>query len=145
MGRVTGQIGPDVYLHRWNTEISVLGGRYVYGDYGVQGECFRHFKHVSVGVFGSYSDKAKENGGFKVVVMLPPYKRMRRRINIRPASNFRQVYNIESDDYGMHRYATDPEENERTGWFDRDLLPWGADLIASDYVYKDNEMKGAER
>lgn len=25
-------------------------------------------------------------------------------------------------------YMTDPEENERTGWFDRDLLPWGIDL-----------------
>lgn len=145
VGRFTGQIGPNVYLHNWNTEISVLGGRYVYEDYGARGECFRHFKHVSVGVFASYSDRAKENAGFTVVVMLPPYKRTRHRVNFRPASNFRQSYNIEADDYGMRNYATDSEENERTGWFDRDLLPWGADLMASDYMYNDNERKGAEQ
>lgn len=35
MKKFTVEAGPEVYLHRWNTEISVRGGRYLYGDYGV--------------------------------------------------------------------------------------------------------------
>ena len=103
------------------------------------GEGFRHFKHVSVGVYASYSDRAKENGGFKVVVMLPPYKRNRNRVNFRPASNFRLTYNIEADPYSNTMYKTDPEENERDGWFDCDLLPWGQNLMVPDFVEKRKE------
>ncbi len=139
MGRFTGLAGAEVYLHRWNTQLSAKGGRFVYGDYGIVGEGFRHFKHVSVGVYAEYSNKSKENGGFKVVVMLPPYKRSRHRVNFRPASNFRLTYNIEADPYSNAMYKTDPEENERGGWFDRDLLPWGQNLMAPDFVEKGKE------
>lgn len=65
MKKFTVEAGPEVYLHRWNTEISVRGGRYLYGDYGVTGEGYRHFKHVSVGIYASYSNKGKEDAGFK--------------------------------------------------------------------------------
>lgn len=134
MSRFTGMIGPEVYLGRWNTQIAVRGGRFVYGDYGVIGEGFRHFKHVSVGLFASYSSKGKENAGFKVVVMLPPYHRKTRKVNFRPADNFRLTYSMEAATYYNRTYFTDPEENERTGWFDRDLLPWGTDTMEPDYV-----------
>lgn len=139
MERFTVLTGAQVYLHRWNTQLSAKGGRFVYGDYGIVGEGFRHFKHVSVGVYASYSDRAKENGGFKVVVMLPPYKRNRHRVNFRPASNFRLTYNIEADPYSNTMYKTDPEENERDGWFDCDLLPWGQNLMVPDFVEKRKE------
>lgn len=139
IGRLTFQVGPEVYLHRWNTQMSIRGGRYVYGDYGVTGEGFRHFKHVSVGAYVSYSNKGKEDAGFKVVVMLPPYKRTARKVNVRPASNFRLTYSIEADDYANRTYSTDPEQNERTGWFDRDLLPWGTDLMSPDFVVKERK------
>lgn len=139
MERITAQIGPEIYLHRWNTQISIRGGRYVYGDYGVIGEGYRHFKHVSVGVYGSYSNKGKEDAGFKVIVMLPPYKRTARKINIRPASNFRLTYSVEAEAYANRTYFTDPEQNERTGWFDRDLLPWGADTMKPDFTVKERK------
>lgn len=135
MKRLTAQVGPEVYLHRWNTQISVRGGRYLYGDYGVRGEGFRHFRHVSVGVYGEYSSRGKEDGGFKVIVMLPPYKRSSHKVNIRPASNFLQTYSVEANDYANAGYPTDPEQNEREGWFDRDLLPWGADTMEPDFIY----------
>lgn len=137
MKRLMVIAGPEVYLHRWNTQISVRGGRYVYGDYGVTGEGFRHFKHVSVGVYASYSDKGKEDAGFKVIVMLPPYKRSARNVNIRPASNFRLTYSVEAEAYTNRTYSTDPEQNERTGWFDRDLLPWGTDTMSPDFTVKE--------
>ena len=143
MKKFTVEAGPEVYLHRWNTEISVRGGRYLYGDYGVTGEGYRHFKHVSVGIYASYSNKGKEDAGFKVIVMLPPYKRSARKINIRPASNFRLTYSVEGNGYANATYFTDPEQNERTGWFDRDLLPWGTDTMTPDFTYK--ERKEAAR
>lgn len=139
MERLTAQAGPEIYLHRWNTQISVRGGRYVYGDYGVVGEGYRHFKHVSVGVYASYSDKGKEDAGFKVIVMLPPYKRTARKVNIRPASNFRLTYSVEAETYANRTYFTDPEQNERTGWFDRNLLPWGTDTMSPDFIVKERK------
>ena len=137
--RLTAQIGPEVYLRPWNTQISVRGGRYVYGDYGVMGEGFRHFKHVSVGLYAAYSNKSRKDAGFKVIVMLPPYKRSAGKVNIRPASNFRLTYSVEVDPYSSVTYFTDPEENERTSWFDRDLLPWGTDTMTPDFTYKNGK------
>lgn len=141
MKRITAQVGTEVYLHRWNTQLSLRGGRYVYGDYGMVGEGFRHFRHASVGVYVSYSDKGKEDAGFKVVVMLPPYKRRARKVNIRPASNFRLTYSVESNGYANRTYRTDPEQNEREGWFDRDLLPWGQNLMKPDFAVKEEQGK----
>ena len=139
MGRITAQVGPEVYLKRWNTQLTVRGGRYIYGDYGVVGEAFRHFRHVSVGVYASYSDIGKEDAGFKVVMMLPPYRRRQRKVNVRPASNFRLTYSVEAREYANRMYFTDPEQNERTGWFDRDLLPWGTDTMSPDFVTKERK------
>lgn len=140
MKKVTFAAGPEFYLSRWNTQFSLRGGRYLFNDYGVEAEAFRHFRHVSVGVFASYSDLGKENAGFKVIVMIPPYKRKHRRINFRPASNFRLRYSVEAVNGGLTKYQTDPEENEREGWFDRTLIPWGTDLMESDFKYAPAEI-----
>lgn len=143
--RVTALVGADVYLNRWNTQFRVRGGRFLYEDYGVVGECMRHFKHCSVGLFASYSDQGGENGGFKVVMMIPPYRRTRRTVNFRPASNFRLTYNVMADPYANRMYTTDPEENEREGWFDRDRLRWGSNRMAPDFQIKAKTEKEGER
>ena len=137
--RITGTLGARFYIDRYNTELRVRGGRYMYEDYGIEGECMRHFRHCSVGVYAQYSDKGKENGGFKVVMMLPPYKRKRHKVNVRPASNFRLTYNIQADPYSMGMYNTDPEENEREGWFDRDYFKWGCNNMEPDFMEKGGE------
>ena len=31
-------------------------------------------------------------------------------------------------------YRTDPEENERDGWFSRDLLQWGSHTMEPDFI-----------
>lgn len=143
MTKFTFMAGPDFYLHKWNTQFSLRGGKYLFNDYGVEVEAFRHFKHVSVGVYGSYSSLAKDNAGFKVIIMLPPYKRTRRTVNFRLADDFRFKYGIEATSQGMKTYATDPEENEREGWFDRDLIPWGADLMDPDFKLVEKKKKEA--
>lgn len=129
MKRVTFAGGPEFWLARWATQFKLRGGRFVYGDYGVIAEAIRHFRHVSVGIFGAYSTVGKENAGFKIIVMIPPYKKWTRKVNFRPASNFRLTYSNNADPYANGEYATDPEQNERTGWFDPDIAPWGPDTM----------------
>ncbi len=139
MDRITGWLGARFYLGKYDTEFRLRGGRYIYEDYGVTGECMRHFKHCTIGVYAQYSDIGKENGGFKVIMMLPPYTRKSRKVNVRPASNFRLTYNIEADPYSMRMYATDPEENEREGDFDRKRLSWGSNCMEADFKEKGKE------
>lgn len=134
--RVTALAGGDIYLGRWNTQFRIRGGRFIYEDYGAVGEVMRHFKHCTVGLYAQYSDQGGRNGGFKIIMMVPPYKRKRHRVNVRPASNFRLTYNIEADPYANKMYATDPEENEREGWFDRETLHWGSNRMEPDFQLK---------
>ncbi len=133
--RWTALGGADVYLNRWNTQFRVRGGRFVYGDYGGIAEVMRHFRHCSVGVYAQCSNEGGRDGGFKIIMMIPPYNRKRRKVNFRPASNFRHVYSIEADGYANRMYMTDPEENEREGWFDRDRLHWGSNNMNADFNY----------
>lgn len=134
--RWTALAGGDVYLNRSATQFRLRGGRYVYKDYGVQMEVMRHFRHCTVEVYGEYSDLWGKNGGFKVIMMIPPYKRRLRKVNFRPASNFRLTNNVMAEPYANRMYATDPEENEREGWFDRQSLQWGVNSMTQDFDIK---------
>lgn len=140
MQRVTALAGTRVYLERVNTEFRLQGGRYLYEDYAVKGEAMRHFRHCTLGLYAQYSDVWKENGGFKVVMMIPPYQRRKRKLSVRPASNFRWVYNFQGQAYAAKMYQTDPEENEREGNFDRSRLDWGVNRMTRDF-----EWKGGDR
>lgn len=133
MERLTGQAGVNFYIDKVNTEFRLHGGRYVYEDYGAKVEAMRHFKHCTVGLYAQYNDKEKETGGFKVVMMLPPYKRKASKVRIRPASNFRLTYDANGLPYAVKMYTTDPEENEREGNFNRRHLQWGANRMPSDF------------
>lgn len=141
MERWTGWGGARVYLNKVNTEIRIEAGRYVYTDYGGTVEVMRHFRHCTVGMFVQYSSVGKENGGFKVIMMIPPYHRKKRKITVRPASNFRLTYNEEADPFSVRTYITDPEENEREGSFDRERLKWGANCMPPDFYIKEGGKK----
>lgn len=137
MERLTGWGGARVYLDKINMEMRIEAGRYLYKDYGVTGEVMRHFKHCTVGMYAQYSSIGKENGGFKVIMMIPPYHRKKRKLTVRPASNFRLTYNEKADPYSARTYRTDPEENEREGNFDRKQLDWGANRMKPDFDIKE--------
>ena len=122
-------LGANVWLNPWNTELRASGGRYLNKDYGVEFEVIRHFNHCSVSMFLSKHERIVNtggahsiSGGFRIVMMLPPYTKEKRKILFRPASNFRLTYNAQSDGYSMKKYNTDPEENERTNPIN---VPWG--------------------
>ncbi len=76
--------------------------------------------------------------------MLPPYKRTRRKVNFRPASNFGISYQVEAGSYYMREYDTEPEQNERSGWFDPDMLPWGPDTMAPDFISREKKKSNTE-
>lgn len=158
MKRFTGTIGGDIYIPRWNTQLRGVIGKYVYTDWGFEAEAMRHFNHTTIGLYAKWSNipgqfnqegvsLAKSltkgmDGGFRVTIMLPPYKRTHRTVNFRPASNFNLTYLIR----GAHQYHdanqlynTDPEENKRDGWFSRDLLQWGSHTMEPDFKYREKE------
>lgn len=127
----TGIAGARFYLEKWETEFVLSGGRYLNKRMGAQLEIMRHFTYCTVGIYGQIHQKDPSNtysnhteaGGFKVVMMIPPYKRSKRKVAFRPASNFRLTYNAQSDGISMKMYDTDPEDNERQYPID---VNWGA-------------------
>lgn len=121
--RVSGWGGARFWLGKWKTEGRVRGGYFAYGDWGALAEIYRHFRHVSVGAYGQYSNKGGLGAGFKVVVMLPPYRQKVRKVNFRPASFFLLSHNVMADPYSVKMYETEPEENDRQGWFQS--ASWG--------------------
>ncbi|MBR3412379.1 MAG: YjbH domain-containing protein [Bacteroidales bacterium] len=151
MGRFAGTIGGDIYLSGSNTQLRGVIGKYLYTDWGFEVEAMRHFRHSSVSLYANWnnlSTQTKPNGsivrepfdgGFRVVVMLPPYHRKGRMVNIRPASNYYLPYSIMSHEWTNRMYKTDPEENLRDGWFSRDLLDWGSHTMEPDFVVTPNE------
>ena len=131
----TGIVGANIYLTPWDTEFRLSGGRYINKDYGCQLEVMRHFKYCTISAYAQIHERGntrysnhKEAGGFKVIMMLPPYKKSNRKLVVRPASNFYLSYIAQSDGISMRMYNTDPEENER-------VLPmrvaWGTGAASS--------------
>lgn len=133
MGRLTGFVGGNIYIKRWKTQLRGLVGRFVYEDYGLECEGMRHFRHSTVGVYGSWNNYDKFNAGFRITAMLPPFKRRDRFLTIRPASCFNLSYAVEYHDYTNKLYTTDPEANIREGAFSRDILEWGFQAEKPDF------------
>lgn len=132
--RFVWTVGSDIYLPRWNTQFRGVIGRYLFRDFGCEAEVMRHFNHTTVSLYGQWSGKYGLDGGFRIVIMLPPYHRKHSVVNFRPASNFRMSYSALYKEYGNCMYHTDPEQNERDGWFSRDLLHWGSHTMEPDFI-----------
>lgn len=139
--RFVWTVGGDVYLPKSNTQLRGVLGRYMFNDFGVEAEAMRHFNHTTVSVFGRWNKRFGYDAGFKVVIALPPYHRKHRMVNFRPASNFRMSYLVMFQQFGNAMYRTDPEENERDGWFSRDFLQWGSHTMDPDFIITEKNKK----
>ncbi len=136
--QLTALFGVNAYIEPHKTAIRVRGGRFMYNDIGVIGECTRHFTHCSVGVYAQSSNHHLDtfSAGFSITIMLPPYKRQKRDVRVRPKSNFLLEYNVNSN-YEMARmYKTDPEESVRDGWFNSNMMTWGGYGTHNDFTEK---------
>jgi len=136
---MTGLVGADVYLQPYNIEFRLSGGRYVAGDYGSQLDVMRHFKHITLLAYAQLrmgeleenpfdNKQYRTNGGFKIIWMLPPYKKSSRKVVVRPASNFVLSHSSRAGGQSMQTYMIDPEENSRERLVDVD---WGLRKEAS--------------
>jgi hypothetical protein len=139
--RFVWTVGGDVYLSQSNTQLRGVFGRYMFNDFGIEAEAMRHFNHTTVSVFGRWNKRFGYDAGFKVVIALPPYHRKHRMVNFRPASNFRMSYLVMYQQFGNIIYRTDPEENERDGWFGRDFLHWGSHTMIPDFIITEKNKK----
>lgn len=139
--RFAWTVGGDIYLSRWNTQFRGVVGQYLYQDFGFEVEAMRHFNHTTVSVYGRWNNRDAYDAGFRIIIMLPPYRRTQRVVNFRPASNWRMSYTMMVHQYTNKMYRTDPEENERDGWFSRDLLQWGSHTMEPDFIIKEKTKK----
>lgn len=135
--------GGAIWLKPWSVLMRGRAGRYVYGDWGCDAEAMRHYKHTTVGIKARWSTRIGPTFGFNITVMLPPYQRKRRKVNIRPAADFELNYINRSDYHANVTYRTDPEENARQGWFDYRVAPWGLNAERPDFAREHDQHHNA--
>lgn len=125
--RVNAQLQASYYLPRAQTAFSVRGGRYVFGDYGVQASCERHFGSTTIGVFLG-SSKRILNGGFCFSVpMFGRNWKRKRRVRVKPADYFTFRYSYSppgtfSEEQLMYDYRTTADDERSKGWYQPDFL-----------------------
>lgn len=125
--RINAAIKASVYEPHFNLQFDLQASRYLYGDYGVRGDCTRHFGEYAIGVYGMYTD-GEINGGFHFAIPLPGKKWSRNRgIRIRPADYFAMEYSMTSwgrytDEKMGQTYKTRPDENRSSHFFQPEYI-----------------------
>ena len=106
--RMNAALKASVYEPRFNLQFDLQAARYLYGDYGVRGDCTRHF--------GEYA------------IPLPGKKWSRNRgIRVRQADYFAMEYSMESwgryaDEKMGETYRTRPDENRSNRFFQPEYI-----------------------
>ncbi|WP_455668826.1 hypothetical protein [Phocaeicola sp.] len=125
--RMNAAVKASVYEPRFNLQFDVQASRYLYGDYGLRGDCTRHFGEYAIGVYGMYVD-GELNGGFHFAIPLPGKKWAKNRgVRIRQADYFAMEYSMTTwgkyADRNMGKtYKTRPDENRSNRFFQPDYI-----------------------
>jgi hypothetical protein len=94
----------------------LMGGRFVFGDYGVRLDISRHFSDYTIGLYGILTG-GEHNGGFHFAIPLGPKRQMRRgKVRLKLPDYFDWEYSMvsyyEYYDQQMGKYIeTRPDEN----------------------------------
>ena len=111
----TWSLGTNFYWPRYNTSFSLKGEQYLMGEKGVKFEMIRHFRYASVGFYAQKAKEANSNGGFRIQVLLPPYKYKRFKNKYIPrlntSYNMGIVYNAGNERYYYRQYRSAADEN----------------------------------
>ncbi len=115
---VTGYAGVNYYWKPHNVQLSLRGHRFLLGEYGVRLEAIRHFRIISIGLYGSKIQKKPMyahhgfNGGFLFALNFPPRKSKRHGFIPRvEAGNMALRYNAGGDKrYGFY-FVTAPDDD----------------------------------
>lgn len=126
--RINAAVKASVYEPRFNLQFDLQASRYLYGDYGVRGDCTRHFGEYAIGIYGLYTD-GEVNGGFHFAIPLPGKKWSRNRgVRIRQADYFSMEYSMKSswgryaDEKMGETYRTRPDENRSSRFFQPEYI-----------------------
>ncbi len=123
---INGALKASMYEPRFNVQLDLQVGRYVYGDYGVRGDCTRHFGDYAVGMYAIAID-GEVNGGFHFAIPMPGKKWKRNAARIRPGQYFAEEYSMRSwgawidRDLGV-KYDTRPNDNRAERFFQPDFI-----------------------
>ena len=111
--RFTWSIGGSFYWPRYNVQLTAKAEQYLLGEKGVRIDAIRHFKNASIGFYAMKAQMARANGGFRVQVLLPPYKYKRRgyipRVNV--SKNMGIAYNAGNERFYYQTYKSMPGDN----------------------------------
>lgn len=125
--RMNAALKASVYEPRFNLQFEVQAARYLYGDYGVRGDCTRHFGEYAIGVYGMYTD-GEINGGFHFAIPLPGKRWSRNRgVRVRQADYFALEYSMTT--WGKYTnekmgetYKIKPDENRSNRFFQPEYI-----------------------
>lgn len=125
--RVNAFLKASVYEPHTNLQFDLQGGRYIYGDYGVRGDCTRNFGEYAIGLYALYTG-GEINGGFHFAIPLPG-KRWKRNhaFRIKPADYFAWTYSMVShgkyiNDQMGKSYNIRPDENRSSNFYQPDYI-----------------------
>lgn len=120
--RVNVSLNASYYEPRTHLQFDLEAGHYVYGDYGVKGDCTRHFGEYAIGLYALCTD-GEINGGFHFAIPLPGKKWSRKgAFRIKPADYFDWTYAMVAQgkyiDKQMGKsYGTRPDENRSSHFY----------------------------
>lgn len=140
--RMNAFLRASLYEPHTNLQFDLQGGRYIYGDYGVRGDCTRHFGEYTVGLYAQYTE-GEINGGFHFALPLPSKKWKRNRtIRIKPADHFAWAYSMVSHGKYINEqmgrtYNVRPDENKSNNFYQPDYIRY--------FLIKESERKSKIR
>lgn len=124
---VNATVSGAVYVPQFQTQLKLQADRYLYGDYGVRGDCTRHFGEHAVGVYAMYVE-GEINGGFHFAIPLPGKKRpTRKRVRVMQPEYFDWEYSMTPwGKYFQERmgrtFDTRPNENRSEQFFQPEFI-----------------------
>ena len=125
--RVNASVTASYYEPHTNLQFDLSANRYVFGDYGIRGDCTRHFGEYAIGLFGIYTS-GEINGGFHFAIPLPGKKWNRKGFfRVKPADYFAWTYSMVAhgkyiDEQMGKSYYTRPDENRSGGFYQPDYI-----------------------
>lgn len=125
--RLNAAVTASIYEPHTNLQFDLRASRYVYGDYGLRGDCTRHFGEYAIGLYGLYTN-GEINGGFHFAIPLPGKKWSRKGfVRIKPADYFAWAYGMVAhgkyvDEQMGRSYSVRPNENRSSNYYQPDYI-----------------------
>ena len=111
----TWTLGANFYWPEYNTQFSIKGEQYLLGERGVKFEMIRHFRYTSIGFYAMKAEHANSNGGFRLQILLPPYKQKRLKNKYIPrvttSDQMGVTYNAGNERIYYKQYRSGTDEN----------------------------------